>query len=355
MLSDSPAPRFRRRQGCAVCYVSDRGFLFPSIASALSLKGKLTGPDADVFLFVIDIPPEDIAALNRLFEGHGLHILSMDKAWLGRYDPAKFSSFNAVPDATLGRFFIEENLPSGYDRILYIDGDTLIDGDLAPLLDFPLPDDAFAAVDDPLAFTIQSHGFLGDFARQYLARLQIDPTQGYFNAGVFLVDRAAWRLISRTAFDFFCKNSEICILHDQSALNVTVGGRRLRLSLCWNSMTLHRQWNTPVITKPVIFHFSGSPKPWTGAYWPTGRHFSTYARLRTLIPQSVAPSQRLGIVGLARASLRNLKAAITDNLVRSKDQKVRFGRLKAYEAVAVAKGLSPRSDDVRLSSMQENE
>lgn len=297
----------RERDACAVCYVSDRGFLFPSLASALSLKDRLTGPDVDVFVFVLDIPAEEIAALNATFANRRIQVVAMEKRWRGQFDTTKFSTFNPVPEATLGRFFIEPLLPARYDRILYIDGDTLVDGDVAPLLDYALPAGAFAAVDDPLAFAAFGRGFLADFAKGYFPTLGVDPAKGYFNAGVFLADRSAWHTIAEEAFAFFRRHPELCQLHDQSALNVVVGDGRLRMSLRWNSMTIHRQWGSERVAKPMILHFSGSPKPWMGPYWPVAKYNKIYDPLRRRIPEIIAPSKILDGQKCLISSFNNLK------------------------------------------------
>jgi lipopolysaccharide biosynthesis glycosyltransferase len=91
---------------------------------------------------------------------------------------------------------------------------------------------------------------------------------GYFNSGVFMVSTASWPYLAQESFRFFKNHITECIHRDQSALNATIGDRRLRLSVVWNFQPLFRYWNFENIVSPRIFHFSGFPKPWMGMVKP---------------------------------------------------------------------------------------
>lgn len=328
----------------AVCYVTDTGFLFPSIASALSLRANnrgTSGAGVGIFIFTIGIAPDALVELNARLAVDDIRLIDLPNRWSARFDAKDFGRFNPVPDATLGRFFMEPHVPEGFDRLLYIDGDTLILGDISDLLVVQVPPGGLAAVEDPIGISAQDDDAFGAFVRTYLAQLGLEPTGGYFNAGVFLTDRATWRTLAAQAFEFFLDDPARCVFHDQSALNVIARDRRLTLSLRWNTMTFHKDWGADRVTPATIRHFSGPSKPWTGRIWPYGPHAAAYAAARALVPVELAPSRDLGSLGSAQASLRNLKSAAM-RLTRDRQLlQTRTERMARYEANATGLAALP--------------
>ena len=115
-------------------------------------------------------------------------------------------------------------------------------------------------------------------------RLDIPISQGYFNAGVLLMNLKKWKEdgIYQTCMDFIRDKYANIRNHDQDVLNAVCGKQTLVLSCKWNMQNIFykvRFWyktNDPynkryqselgnakdVITKSVIVHFAARPKPW---------------------------------------------------------------------------------------------
>lgn len=260
---------------CAVCYVTDLGYLLPSLVSATSLR-KFVGPDqAEVFIFLVG-HDDRVAEVNKIANQFKIQVVAFDSAWISEFDIKNFASSHVTP-ATLGRFFLDRGLPDHIKRIVYIDGDTLIRRDPSALIKAVVPEGKFAAVEDMVSFRYNPANPRGRIKMSYLKGIGVHPpTQGYFNAGVFAASRNTWAEFAGEAFKFFIQNTKACEYHDQSALNASVGNRRLKLSLKWNFQTPFRFLGIEKYIEPRIYHFHSYPKPWMGPCQPWAEIYAEY-------------------------------------------------------------------------------
>jgi lipopolysaccharide biosynthesis glycosyltransferase len=157
-----------------------------------------------------------------------------------------------IPPASLIRLLMPELLAGRYDRLLYIDVDTEIDGDLAPVFDLDLQGNILAAA-------------TARVSEPHRRALGMTAPDRYFNSGVMLIDVARWNAeqVGERALQFIERNAAICKLPDEDALNAVIDGRMLVLSVIWNFradfMRLRRSGN---LVAPVIRHYDGQHKPW---------------------------------------------------------------------------------------------
>lgn len=93
-----------------------------------------------------------------------------------------------ISSATFGRLALARLLPPAATRILYLDADTMVRGDLSELFSLDLAGATAAAVREPSDPFFWSRNGL-----QHVFDLGLDPWQPYFNAGVLLLDAAAFR------------------------------------------------------------------------------------------------------------------------------------------------------------------
>lgn len=113
-------------------------------------------------------------------------------------------------------------------RILYIDGDTIINSAIRTLYDYPMQGRPVAMAEDTLAY---KHKLTLDFAKDEV----------YFNAGVILFDTDEMK---RGGFDDRMKNhiiNERCeyVKHDQDLINVVYRGNITELPLRYNMQSIH--------------------------------------------------------------------------------------------------------------------
>src|SRR5947209_4975254 len=126
---------------------------------------------------------------------------------------------------TWTRLWIEHFFPNEVDRVLYLDGDIVVVGSITELWETELGGALLAAVDIPGA--VSSIPLLEDGSNW----LGIRPDEGYFNAGVLIIDLKQWRDTRAldTVLAFVEANPDRVPNVDQDALNACFHARRKRL------------------------------------------------------------------------------------------------------------------------------
>lgn len=150
-----------------------------------------------------------------------------------------------------------------YQKVLYIDADTLVLDDVSKLYRENLHGKTIGAVIDP-------------GQTKALERLGIDSQDYYFNSGVMVIDIPRWneKGITEKTIDFLKNHGDRIIYHDQDALNAVLYEDWASLHPRWNMQTSLIFDRHPAPTKkyqelykegndsPAIVHFTGHDKPW---------------------------------------------------------------------------------------------
>lgn len=168
--------------------------------------------------------------------------------------------------ATYYRLIITELLDRSIDKVLYLDGDIVCNGPLNGLWATDIDDVAVAGAPDMSE------------AQQEYDRLGYPESDGYFNAGVLLINLDYWRKNGMTQkfFSFLSKYPECIKFHDQDVLNIFFHDCKAHLHLRYNLQNGYlfrkelmqfdpsRYGNELVeaIDNPVIIHYTSSIKPW---------------------------------------------------------------------------------------------
>lgn len=262
----------------AVVYVTDQGFLVPTVVSALQVKAQV-GDVADVVVALTEISADKLEPLFRLGKRLGLIFCTVPQAEI---EGATFRKAH-VPVASLARLLLPEVLDPRYRQVVYLDGDTQIQGDIRPLVMFDTPPGKVAAAPDALwlGFATRKR-----FPATYLQGLGVTSPQDYFNAGVMALERGTLDTMFPKALQFFRENSIACLYHDQSALNAVFAGNRVRLSPRYNFISDYSFLGLIEEAKPVLVHFTGPTKPWLHAGFPWGGRFlSSYMEVVEANPE----------------------------------------------------------------------
>jgi lipopolysaccharide biosynthesis glycosyltransferase len=156
----------------------------------------------------------------------------------------------------LGKFF-----PPTANRVLYLDADIVVVGSIAPLWNTDLAGNLMGAVDIP-------------GSDRGVTLLAMRPEDGYFNAGVLVIDLEQWRATNaeEIVIDYIRANPER-VRYDQDALNACFYNRTKRLDYKWNAISpffreplalpLDRAEIEAVRRNAQIIHFNGGSKPWS--------------------------------------------------------------------------------------------
>ena len=153
------------------------------------------------------------------------------------------------------RLMIDRLLPPEVDRFVYADCDMLFKAPVEDLADLDLGGKAIAAVTDVYGLRMTGKRDL----RQN--RDLFDTSDPYFNAGLLVADRAAWRRAEPlVVLDRLIETDRLRRLyHDQDVLNLVFKDNWLILDSLWNYLD-----PTPSAQSlnPRVLHYTGKLKPW---------------------------------------------------------------------------------------------
>ena len=249
-----------------VCCI-DRNYVMP--AGVMITSVCLNNAEADITFHVVCNPnvrqgdKDDLMAVVDKY-GKRIAFYGVDEKLCRDFTVGKEGQPRHITIATYYRLLLPLILPEGIDRVLYLDSDIVVRGDIAPLYNADIEDVAVGAVTD------MSEGNIAMFNRlRYSERL------GYFNAGVLLVNLRYWREhnILQECLDFALNYSERIKFHDQDILNYVLRERKRRLPLTYNfqdgfmyniaTISLEKYERELLATEkdPIVIHYVAT-KPW---------------------------------------------------------------------------------------------
>lgn len=247
--------------GYVIALCADRAFFPYASVTILSLLQKGGCAHVPIFLFSEKFEKEDIAKFDSLRSATRgrLHLVELGKETL-----KDVASVRHMSRATYARLWVPDILRQ-CKRVLYLDCDTLVMGDLRDVFEMPMGSNCLAAVRDPVA---------ARFGKMDVFR---SGQKAYFNAGVMLIDTARWlrEKISEKVMALANDKSErerISAFADQCLLNHVLQGEFAELGKEYNWLTFEpRMANAevhrlaPLPTKKEnakVLHFAGQIKPW---------------------------------------------------------------------------------------------
>jgi lipopolysaccharide biosynthesis glycosyltransferase len=160
--------------------------------------------------------------------------------------------------ATYYKLLVPELLPPEVAKVIWLDCDCVVTGDLAQLWKIDLADHHLLAVPDTSVPTVSAPGGVAPYRR-----LGIAPDARYFNAGVMVMNLDLWRRdgVPSQAFGYLREYRDTVVFWDQEALNAVLPGKWDALDPRWNCIANPRGAGDRA-RDPWIHHFTGSLKPW---------------------------------------------------------------------------------------------
>ncbi|NPD32564.1 DUF4422 domain-containing protein [Eggerthellaceae bacterium zg-997] len=192
---------------------------------------------------------------------------------------------------TYYRFLIQDALPF-YDKVLYLDSDLIIEGDVAHLFDTDLGDSLIGAVRDIdfLGNLNMPDGIRLNYAREVL---RMAEPYDYFQAGVLLLNTAGLRDHVSVQKWLDLASDPKYIYNDQDILNEYCQGRVQYLDPSWNVMNdcggrignvftfapndVFTEFTKARANERVI-HYAGFQKPWNTSHCDRQERYWLYAR-----------------------------------------------------------------------------
>ena len=207
-----------------------------------------------VHVLTADLSADSVDVLRKLFAPFPNAELAIE-----RVDDSMFKGIDMskthLSKETFFRFLLPTLFPS-LDKILYIDMDVIVRGDVSKIFETPLDGALVAAVRDLWVDQDEPTGFKG--------KLGLSATETYVNAGVMLINLDAWRAeeIGARAIRLTIERSEEFPFFDQDALNILFSGRANVLDGKWNFTAWNYDRQKNLRKNAMILHYAGRVKPW---------------------------------------------------------------------------------------------
>ncbi|MFC7290001.1 glycosyltransferase family 8 protein [Hirschia litorea] len=212
-----------------------------------------------------------------------------------------------ISRASYYRIAIPDFAPSTAEKVVYLDADIVVTGDIRELWDVDLKGKMVGGVFDPGVDPVE-------FAKQY----DLSPRYlGYLNSGILLLDLKQIREKKAfdTVFEIVRDKAGKLEYNDQDAINIAFWNEWTSIDPVWNVQRrmVVRNENKPCFAKdedmpthrrPKIIHYTEHNKPWSqDAYHPYTWKYYTYLK-QTPYWKEVAKSANATLLRNLRRRLR---------------------------------------------------
>lgn len=227
-----------------IMYTCDNNYVWLMGISTISLfENNKSIEDLKVYLLGESISPENKEELKKIGQKYGRDVEIIDVPRLNI--PTSLVSVR-WPLSAFTRLFSGEILPLDVDRILYLDCDTIITGDISELEIVRFNGNIAMGVKDCISGT-------------YKKNVGLDKNSPYINAGVILFDINALRKINinEKIDNYMCKYEKLINYADQDILNGVFKGKIGELNPKYNVMTIdivHTYEEIQKLRRPTNFY-----------------------------------------------------------------------------------------------------
>ncbi len=269
-----------------VVYTPDAGYFIPAYISVFSMLCNAGGRDRIVVYMLVpgDFPSDCFSLLDELKERFSF----FDYRVIDMRDRFRNVQINVphIGTSSMYRLMIPD-LPIDGDKCIYLDSDTVVEGDIRELYDEDVQNVYLAGVKD---IGVTNHPENKPWHLQNLPSLD-----QYINSGVLLMnlrtmreDDVSRRLEEKAAID--------CPFNDQDVINLVCYGNIRLLPFRFNAAApytycKHKKYQhyygihdeesfTRARKDPVIVHYVGDRKPWSFRTKYGSHHWWKYAEMQ---------------------------------------------------------------------------
>jgi len=291
-------------QPIVVVCASDNNYAMPLAVTMRSALENLKS-DRKIFLYIIDGGISDFnkkkILKSLITEKCEAEFIQIPDSLMGNILEAhqpmelggKTTRAEYISIASFYRLLIPELLSDQIEKVIYLDCDLAVKGNLEQLWQTELGENYVLAVRDTWIPYVSSPA-----AKLNYKKLGIEADCQYFNAGVLVINVRKWRAndFSTKAINYFTQNLEHIGWYDQGLLNALLVGQWGQLDPRWNfnatsfydySSEGYLSWKDSdsqfpediyhnLVRNPYIVHFVSEKKPWTSRHTPRKEDFFEY-------------------------------------------------------------------------------
>lgn len=247
-----------------IVYACDNNFV-PLLAASIK-SVEINSPGSVKNIYVIDdgIKPSNLEKLKRSFTSPDINLsFHLVKDVMGKNVNIPYFNNPRLPVTTFFRLFISSFMPEDTEKVLYLDSDMIVLGNIKELWDVDLTNHIIGAVQDP---NIQTLGCSWGGGVVNYADLGYQADDKYFNAGLLLINFKKWKEFNVTekALEAAVKYQRYIKWGDQYCLNVVLANRWLELDPEWNHLVDNEKPGAKLIhyigNKPIYDNYPYSIK-----------------------------------------------------------------------------------------------
>lgn len=242
----------------------------PQVAAGITsvCENNKNFKEINFYLMSMGITDSNKKKLKEYIKKYKRNIIFIEIDNLKEYFDFEFDT-NGWNPIVLARLLLDKLLPLEIDRVLYLDGDTIVKDNLMDLWNTNMNGCAIAASIEP---TI-------DKKRKQILDMNGFP---YYNAGVLLVDLKKWRndKVGEQIINYYHDHDGKLFANDQDAINGSQKGKIYTLSPRYNFYNIFYQYSYRFLSKlcdfdyisrevyehavnnPAIIHYLGEERPW---------------------------------------------------------------------------------------------
>lgn len=280
-----------------IVFASDNNFIkYASVCIYSIIKNSSIEKNYTIYILHSNITTENINKIKKIIIGYP-HISIIFINCLPFFAKIDLAVRMHVSKETYYRFIIP-NIFKNFEKVIYLDVDTILQKDISELYDINIEGYAVAGVKDyifegmcikKIPTCKETDGIPADsYAKYYL---NIDSTN-YIQAGV-LIFNIEYILKNKLDIELFSHFDKSYWFLDQDILNIVFDNHKFYLDIRWNvahgngeldsffrelPVRLHDEYFKARET-PFIIHFAGEKKPWIYPNISFAEEFWRYARI----------------------------------------------------------------------------
>ena len=218
-----------------ILYCSDNNYApYLGVSMVSVLENNKTAEKITFYIVSDNISDDNLSRLEKQVSAYGdsRKIIIVDgKEWVDRLEDMKMITYRGGHAANL-RLFFTDYIGQNVERLLYLDCDTIICGDLSELFETQMQSAPAAVVLDSLS-------------AYYKKALEFDDNEGYFNSGVILFNVKNWREQNcRERIIETIRDTELPLVNpDQDVLNLALREQKMVISPKYNFQTTHQAYS----------------------------------------------------------------------------------------------------------------